>query len=400
MDGVIQELSDKLSDIPGINVYLSPLPLIDLQVGTTAQALYQYSLTSIDRDALYAYAPKLVAKMKRNAAFTQVSSDLRINQPLWQIHILRDKASNYNVNASAIENYFQYAYSDNKISQINAQINQYDVLIETLPRFYRDPTVLSKLYVTSTTGNQVPLSEIVEVTETVGPLTVNHINGLTSVGISFNLGEGISLGTALQTLNDLVKEDLPPQVFGQVVGTADVFKSSFSSLTYLLLIAFFIIYVILGILYESFIHPLTVMSALPPALFGGLLTLYLCNQTLSLYSFVGLILLIGIVLKNGIMMVDFAIAVVKKEGKSAYDAIIEASLTRFRPIMMTTFCALMGAIPIALGLGGAMAQTRVSLGLCVVGGLLISQMLTLLLTPVLYYYFEVAQEKVKARWKK
>ncbi len=396
MDQVIKELSEKLKGIPGVNTYISPLPLINLQVGTTAQALYQYSLTSIDRDALYDYAPKLLAKMKINPSFSQVSSDLRIHQPQWTLHILRDKASNYNVNADAIENYFQYAYSDNKISQINAEINQYDVIIETLPRFYRDPSVLSKLYVTSTSGAQVPLSEILQVKETVGPLTVNHINGLTSVGISFNPGEKVPLGTSLAAINQLT-QDMPPKIRGQVIGTADVFKSSFASLNFLLILAFFVIYVVLGILYESFIHPITVMSALPPTLLGGLFSLFLFNQTLSLYSFVGLILLIGIVLKNGIMMVDFAIVAVK-EGKSAYDAIIEACLIRFRPIMMTTICALMGGVPIALGIGGAIAQNHISLGLCIVGGLMISQLLTLLLTPVLYYYFETLQEKLKTKW--
>jgi HAE1 family hydrophobic/amphiphilic exporter-1 len=397
MNAVIKELGVKLREVPGINVFISPLPLINLQVGTTAQALYQYSLTSIDKQALYNYAPKLLAKMKNNPAFSQVSSDLRIHQPQLELHILRDKASNYNVNANAIENYFQYAYSDNKISQIDAEINQYDVLIETLPRFYKDPTVLSKLYVTSTTGAQVPLSEILAVKETVGPLTVNHINSLAAVGISFNTGVGVPLGDALVELNKLTKGDMPLQIRGQVIGTADVFQSSFSSLSFLLLLAFFVIYVVLGILYESFIHPITVMSALPPALFGGLFTLYLFNATLSIYSFVGLILLIGIVLKNGIMLVDFAINAVEKEGKSAYDAIIEACLIRFRPIIMTTVCAIMGGVPIALGIGGAMAQTHISLGLCMVGGLIISQMLTLLLTPVLYYYFETLQEKLKKR---
>ncbi len=398
MKGVIQDLSYKLRSIPGVNIYLSPLPLINLQVGTTATALYQYSLTSIDRNALYEYAPQILAKMKTNPAFSQVSSDLRIHQPQWELHILRDKASNYNVNARAIENYFQYAYSDNKISQINAEINQYDVLIETLPRFYRDPTVLSKLYVTSTSGYQVPLSEILQVKETVGPLTVNHINGLSSVGISFNTGEGLPLQKSLDTLKLLTQEGMPPQVFGQVIGTADIFNESFKSLNFLLILSFFVIYVVLGILYESFIHPLTVMSALPPALLGGLFSLYLFNQTLSIYSFVGLILLVGIVLKNGIMMVDFAIEAVEKEGKTAYDAIIEASLVRFRPIIMTTICAIMGGVPIAIGVGGAMAQNHISLGICIVGGLIISQMLTLLLTPVLYYYFEMLQEKIRKRF--
>lgn len=346
----------------------------------------------MDRKALFDYAPKLVAKMEQNRAFTSVSSDLRIHQPQWELHILRDKASNYNVSAEAIENYLQYAYSDNRISQINAEINQYDVILETLPQFYRNPTVLSKLYISSANGYQVPLSEIVEVKETVGPLTINHVGGLSSVGISFNTAENVPLGASLNALNQLTRGEIPPTVYGQVIGTADIFKSSFASLNFLLLLSFFVIYVVLGILYENFIHPLTVMSALPPALFGGLFSLYIFGQTLSIYSFVGLILLIGIVLKNGIMMVDFAI-VRMSQGQSAYDAIVDASLTRFRPIMMTTFCAIMGGVPIAVGVGGAMAQTHMSLGICIVGGLLISQMLTLLLTPVLYYCFELIREK-------
>ncbi|MBU6446807.1 MAG: efflux RND transporter permease subunit, partial [Verrucomicrobia bacterium] len=306
MNTVITQLSDELGHIPGLNIYLSPMPLINLQVGTTATALYQYSLSSIDRKALYEYGPKLVQKLQNNPAFAQVSSDLRIHQPQWDLRINREKASNYHVTAEGIENYFQYAYSNNKISQINATVNQYDVLIETLPRFYRDPAVLSKLYVTSTTGNQVPLSEILDVKETVGPLTVNHINGLPAVGISFNPADHIPLGHCLDELAKLTK-DKPTQVYGQVIGTAQVFQSSFETLPWLLLLSFFVIYVILGILYESFIHPITVMSALPPTLVGGLLTLYVFQQTLSIYSFVGLILLIGIVLKNGIILIDFAI---------------------------------------------------------------------------------------------
>ncbi len=391
---VIKDLSQKFRDLPGLLVFISPLPLINLSVGTTAQALYQYNLTSIDKNTLYSYAPQLTQLMKVNPHFTEVSSDLRIHQPQWSFHINRDKASNYNVTASQIENFFQYAYSDNKISQINGDINTYDVLIETLPKFYRDPTVLSKLYVRSMTNALVPLSEIVDVTETAGPLTMNHYNGLTAVNISFNPAPDVPLGDALAEINRLTANQMPTQIQGQVIGTADVFQQSFESLNFLLLIAFFVIYVVLGILYESFIHPFTVMSALPPALLGGLFTLYVFNQTLSIYSFVGLILLIGIVLKNGIMMVDFANETILKEKKSAFEAITMAALIRFRPIMMTTISAIMGAVPIAIGVGGGMAQTRRSLGLCIVGGLIISQLLTLLLTPVLFYYFEVMQEKL------
>lgn len=398
MKSVIKELTLKMKEISGVNSYFSTIPLINLQVGTTATALYQYSLTSIDQKALYEYGPKLLGKMQSNNAFSQVSSDLRIHQPQWSLHILRDRASNFNINATAIENFLTYAYSDNKISQINGTINQYDVLIETLPKFYKDPTVISSLYIRSQNDYLVPLSEIVEVQNTVGPMTVNHINGLPAVGISFNPGENIPLGTTLNALDGLVKQDKPPQIFGQVIGTAQIFNESLQSLNYLMILAFFVIYVVLGILYESFIHPLTVMSSLPPTLVGGLLTLYLFGQTLSLYSFVGLILLIGIVLKNGIMMVDFANAAVENEHKTAKDAIMEAAMIRFRPILMTTLAAMMGAVPIALGIGGAFAQSTRSLGLCIVGGLIISQLLTLLLIPVLYYYFEVLQEKLKSKF--
>jgi HAE1 family hydrophobic/amphiphilic exporter-1 len=373
--------------------------LINLQVGTTATALYQYCLTSIDPDLLYSYAPTLDQKMKTSHLFSQVSSDLRNLQPQWSLHILRDKASNLNVNAQDVENFFSYAYSDNKISQINGIINQYNVIIETLPDFYKDPTILSKLYVRSNTGGLVPLSEILEPKETVGPLTINHVNGLPAVGISFNPGYGVPLGDSLNQIEKFIA-DKPPQIGASLVGTAQIYTESFESLSYLLILAFFVIYVLLGILYESFIHPLTVMSALPPALFGGLLSLYLAGETLSLYSFVGLILLVGIVLKNGIMMVDFAIDAVRIEKKNACDAIIEASLIRFRPILMTTLCALMGAIPIALGAGGMVTQTTRPLGICIVGGLIFSQAITLLLTPVLYYYFETIQEKICQKFKK
>ncbi|MDE3045520.1 MAG: efflux RND transporter permease subunit [Verrucomicrobiota bacterium] len=397
MDKAITALSEKLKTLPGINFYLSPIPLINLQVGTTAQALYQYTLSGLERDAIYSYAPKLTAQLRNDPHFTQVSSDLRIHQPQWQLHIDRDRAYNFNVSAADIENYFQYAYSDNKVSLINAPINQYQVIIETLPRFYRDPTVLSKLYVRSRTNDLVPLSELVDVKETVGPLTINHMDGLPAVTLSFNVADDYPLSTALDQIKHFTKNQLPNGVYGQVIGTADVFASSFSNLILLFLIAFFVIYAILGILYESFIHPLTVMSALPPALFGGLLTLYLFRATLSVYSFVGLILLIGIVLKNGILMIDFANEAVRNQKKTAYDAIVEASLVRFRPILMTTLAALMTGLPIALGVGGALVQTHIPLGLCMVGGLIISQILTLLLTPVLYYYFETLQERIR-KW--
>jgi HAE1 family hydrophobic/amphiphilic exporter-1 len=248
------------------------------------------------------------------------------------------------------------------------------------------------LYIRSNSGKLVPLDTVAKVTETVGPLTVNHINGLPSVTISFSL-VGVPLGTALDSLQKLASEELPPTVSGNVQGSANVFRDTFSNLVYLLLITFFIIYVVLGILYENTFHPITVMSTLPPAALGGLLTLLLFNQPLSLYSFVGIIMLLGIVMKNGIIMVDFANAA-RASGKTAEEAIHYACTTRYRPILMTTLAALMGAVPIAIGLGGLTAQSYRPLGLVIVGGLLFSQVLTLFLTPVVYLYVEKMRERV------
>ncbi len=391
-DNVIKRLMTKLYPIAGVNSYISEIPLINLQVGTTAKALYQYALTSLDQDTLNHYSQKLLNLIKKMTGFSQVSSDLEIKQPQLELRIDRDKASNLNVSAFKIENLLKLAYSDNKISTINTDINQYDVIMETLPKYYKDPNVISQLYVRSETNKMIPLHEIVTATQTVGPLTVNHLNGRPSAMISFNL-DGIALGTAVNKLENLATQILPTEVKGNVQGTADVFKQSFASITFLLIIAIFVIYVILGVLYESFIHPFTVMSTLPPATFGGLLMLMIFNETLSLYSFIGIIMLIGIVMKNGIMMVDFANDNVKKD-QSIKDAIINACIVRFRPIMMTTFAAFMGASPIALGFGPS-GEARRPLGLVVVGGLLISQILTLFLTPVTYYYMQTLQEKIK-----
>jgi len=400
----IQEVIDGMMpvawNVVGINTYMSSLPIINLQIGYSSKALYQYTLTALEPDPLYMAIPLLMNKLKSSPLFTQVSSDLEISQPQLQIKINRDRASDLHVSAQQIESFFDYAYSGGKVSTINAAIDQYDVIVETLPSFYKDPTVLHSLYIRNTNNDLVPLKEIVEVKEGVGPLTVNHLNGLSAATISFNLTEGTSLGAAVQELNTSAEGLLPRSVSGVLRGTADVFKKSFADLNFLFLITIFLIYVILGVLYESFIHPLTVMSALPPAAMGGLLTLYLFHETLSLYSFIGLIMLIGIVMKNGIMMVDFANDAILKEKKSAYDAIVQACLIRFRPIMMTTLAALMGAVPIALGIGGSSAKSRIPLGLVIVGGLIFSQALTLFLTPVIYYYFERLQERTKLFWAK
>jgi len=390
---VSNQLMDALFDYPGFNAYLSPIPLINLQMGTQSKALYQFAMTSVDQDALEKASFDMMQKVRTSPIFTQVSTDLQIQQPQLELNILRDRASDLYLTANQIEQSLGFAFSGGRISMINSTIDQYDVIIETLPEYYKDPTVLNYLYLRNEQNNLVPLSQVVEVKESVGPLSVNHYNGLPSATISFNLSEGSSLSDAQTALLEYAKELLPSNVNGVTQGTIDIFAKSFANLPFLFVIMIFVVYIILGILYENFIHPLTVMSALPPATFGGLLTLYLLGQTLSLISFLGLIMLMGIVMKNGVILVDFANEEIREKGSSAYDAIMQACIVRFRPIMMTTVAAFMGALPIALALAGPASQGNKPLGLVVCGGLVISQVLTLLLTPVIFYYLELLREK-------
>lgn len=393
IDKVVPELMRSMNTIPGVQVFLKPMPLINLQVGTTSsKAEYQYTMQSLQEEDLYKYAPIMEEKMKALNGFASVSSDLDITQPQLSIEILRDKASMLGITARQIENSLSLAFADINLSPINEPSNQYYVIMEVLPKFYRNPSMLSQLWLTSNQSDKlVPLSSVVKMKETIGPLTINHLNGLPSATVSFDI-KNIPLETGLEQLEKLAQDTLPPNVTGSVQGSANVFKQSFANLSYLLIIMFFIIYVILGILYENFFPPLTVMSTLPPAALGGLISLMICRDPLSLYAVVGLIMLLGIVMKNGIIMIDFANER-RLEGKSIHDAITEACLIRFRPILMTTFAALMGAVPIALGVGGLAAASRRPLGVVIVGGLIISQILTLYLTPVTYTYVEALREK-------
>ncbi len=408
MPEVIRQLQEKTYDVAGLQAFFRPNPLINLDIGTqTSMGNYQYTLQSLSGEELYEKTAELIEEMKKLPGFSQVTSDMHMNQPQLNLHIQRDRAFDLNISAQTIEQAFSYAYSGNKISTINGDLNSYDVILETIPNAYKDPSVLSKLYLSSqnlspvpTTneqntsvnpnGTQIPLLQIAEVQEGVGPMTINHLNLLNSVTVSFDLINQ-PLGTAITMLNQLADRILPSQIMRSVQGAADVFQQAFADLNVLLLIAIFVIYVVLGILYENFIHPLSVLSALPPAALGALITLQLFGYPLSLYSFVGIILLIGIVLKNGILMVDFANIHIR-QGKHAVEAIRTACLERFRPIIMTTFAALMGAVPIALGIGGLTAQSRKPLGLAIVGGLLISQVLTLFLTPIIFIYLEKMRE--------
>ncbi len=392
MPKIIEDLQNTFQTFPGVQTYLKPMPLIDLQVSTTdIKFPYQYTLQSLDPVLLYQSTDTLIQQMKNLPGLTQVSTDLEIKQPQLNIEILRDKASALNLSAADIENGLSYAFSASNLSPINDPEYQYYAILELEPKFYSDPTLLSQLYIRSSTNKLVPLAAATRQSQTVGPLNINRFNGLPAVNIFFDVGTN-ALGPAVAKIENLARQTLPPTVTGQVQGTADVFKDSFANLSLLLMVTFFVIYIILGILYENFLHPITVMSTLPPAALGGLLTLFIFNFPLSLYAFVGLILLLGIVMKNGIILIDFAGDAIL-EGKTPLEAIQHACHARFRPILMTTFSAIMGAVPIAIGMGGMTAQSRTPLGLVIIGGLIVSQILTLYLTPVLYLFLESLRER-------
>lgn len=392
MPNIIKDLRSTFQQFPGVQTFIKPLPLIDLQVSTTdIKAPYQYTLQSLDPSLLYQSTDIMIQRMKTLPSISQVSTDLEIKQPQLNLEILRDKASALNLSAADIENALSYAFSAANLSAINDPEYQYYAILELEPKFYSDPALLSQLYIRSSLNKLVPLNAVTRQSQTVGPLNINRLNGLPSVNIFFDVGTN-ALGPAIHKIENLAHKTLPSAVTGQVQGTADVFKASSANLSLLLLVTIFVIYIILGILYENFLHPITVMSTLPPAALGGLLTLFIFGYPLSLYAFVGLILLLGIVMKNGIILIDFANDAIL-QGKTPLEAIQHACHARFRPILMTTFSALMGAIPIAIGMGGMTAQSRIPLGLVIIGGLIVSQILTLYLTPVLYLYLENLRER-------
>jgi HAE1 family hydrophobic/amphiphilic exporter-1 len=399
IDVVMPALRRKLSSVPGVNVFLQNRPPITIG-GFAGRALYQITLQSANTDLLYASSNQLVAKMQTLPGVTDATADVQLANPQIRVTIDRDKASALGISASTIEDTLGSAYGQRQVSTIMAPNNQYQVILELQPEYQRNPEAIAALYMRSKSGGLVQLGSVATLVRTLGPVAVTHLGQLPSVNLSFNLAEGGSIGDAVDRVTRAAQETLPDSVVFSFQGTAKAFQSSIAGLGLLLLMAILVIYIVLGVLYESFIHPITILSGLPSAGFGALLALYLLHlgaqkgyiprqydMELNLYGFVGVIMLIGIVKKNAIMMIDFALECQRNEGKDAAEAIYQGCVVRFRPITMTTAAALMGTLPIAVAQGAGSAARR-PLGVAVVGGLMFSQIVTLYLTPVLYIYME------------
>jgi len=397
VDAIINQLRKKTTHIPGIKLYLQNLGSLRIG-GQLTKAMYQFSLSSPDLESLYSASNLVETKLRKMPKLIDVNSDLQIRNLEVDLQIDREKCSQLGVTMQQVEDALNSAYSARQVSTIYAPEDQYWVIVEVEPQFYRSPNLLNKLYLRTATGTLVPLSTFAKIKNGVGPLLVNHLGQFPSVTISFNLKPGVSLGEAVDEVKKLVTNSgLPPEVTPSFQGNAQIFQTSQNAMGLLLMVSVIVIYIVLGILYESYIHPITILSGLPSAGLGALLVLYIFHVEFTIYAFLGLILLIGIIKKNAIMIIDFALESERIENKTPREAIYEACLTRFRPIIMTTLAAMMGSIPIAVGLGSG-SEARQPLGLTVTGGLLVSQIVTLYITPVFYIYLDRLQKFVIKTW--